>query len=107
MVTTISTLTDRYQTTVPDPIRKLLGLSKRDRICYTIEADGKVTISRAQEPENDPILGQFLNFIAKDIAQNPQHIKAISPDLVERIRVLVDGVDVDVDLDAPLADEDE
>ena len=105
MVTTISTLTDRYQTTVPDPIRKLLGLSKRDRICYTIEADGKVTISRAQEPENDPILGQFLNFIAKDIAQNPQHIKAISPDLVERIRVLVDGVDVD--LDAPLADEDE
>jgi len=107
MVTTISTLTDRYQTTVPDPIRKLLGLSKRDRICYTIEADGKVTISRVQEPENDPILGQFLNFIAKDIAQNPQHIKAISPDLVERIRVLVDGVDVDVDLDAPLADEDE
>ena len=105
MVTTISTLTDRYQTTVPDPIRKLLGLSKRDRICYTIEADGKVTISRAQEPENDPILGQFLNFIAKDIAQNPQQIKAISPDLVERIRVLVDGVDVD--LDAPLADEDE
>ncbi len=100
-----STLTDRYQTTVPDPIRKALGLNKRDRIAYTIEPDGKVTISRAQEPESDPILGKFLNFIARDIEQNPQHVMAITPDLVERIRSLVDGVDVD--LDAPLTDEDE
>jgi antitoxin PrlF len=100
-----STLTDRYQTTVPDPIRKVLGLNKRDRISYTIESDGKVTISRAEEPEQDPLLGKFLNFIARDIEQNPQHIKAINADLVERIRDLVDGVDID--LDAPLADEDE
>jgi antitoxin PrlF len=100
-----STLTDRYQTTVPDPIRKVLGLNKRDRIAYTIESDGRVTISRAKEPESDPILEQFLNFIARDIEQNPQHIKAISADLVERIRDLVDGVDLD--LDAPLSDEDE
>jgi antitoxin PrlF len=100
-----STLTDRYQTTVPDPIRKVLGLNKRDRISYTIESDGKVTISRAQAPEQDPLLGKFLNFIARDIEQNPQHIQAINADLVERIRDLVDGVDLD--LDAPLADEDE
>lgn len=100
-----STLTDRYQTTVPEPIRKVLGLNKRDRICYAIESDGKVTISRAQEPENDPVLGQFLNFIARDITQNPHDIQAISPDLVERIRDLVDGVDLD--LDTTLADEDE
>ena len=100
-----STLTDRYQTTVPDPIRKVLGLNKRDRICYTIESDGKVTISRVQEPENDPVLGQFLNFITRDIERCPQHIQAISPNLVERMRLLVDGVDLD--LDAPLVDEDE
>jgi len=100
-----STLTDRYQTTVPDPIRKVLGLSKRDRICYTIESDGKVVISRAPEQESDPILGQFLNFIARDIEQNPHHVEAITPALLERIRSLVDGVDLD--LDAPLTDEDE
>lgn len=35
-----STLTDRYQTTLPDPVRKVLGLSKRDKIQYTIQPNG-------------------------------------------------------------------
>ena len=55
-----STLTDRYQTTVPEPIRKALGLNKRDKIRYTIEPDGRVIISRADE--SDPILEKFLDF---------------------------------------------
>jgi antitoxin PrlF len=100
-----SSLTDRYQTTVPDPIRKVLGLNKRDRICYTIESDGRVTISRAEAPHDDPLLGEFLNFLAKDIQTNPQHLQSISTDLVSRIQSLV--AQVDLDLDAPLADEDE
>jgi antitoxin PrlF len=101
-----STLTDRYQTTVPDPVRKALGLNKRDKICYTIEPNGKVWISRAdQAEENDPVLGEFLNFLAQDMEQNPQHIQAISSDLVSHVQSLVSGVDLD--LDAPLLDEDE
>ncbi|MFM6063282.1 MAG: type II toxin-antitoxin system PrlF family antitoxin, partial [Microcystis panniformis] len=35
-----STLTDRYQTTIPDSVRKVLGLNKRDKICYNIQPDG-------------------------------------------------------------------
>lgn len=100
-----STLTDRYQTTVPDPVRKALGLNKRDRICYAIQSDGQVVISRADQTERDPILGQFLNFIARDIEKNPQHLQAISSDLVSRVQSLV--AEVDFDLDAPLSDEDE
>jgi antitoxin PrlF len=100
-----STLTDRYQTTVPDPIRKVLGLNKRDRISYTIGSDGQVTIARAEDENNDPLLGQFLNFLATDIQANPQHVRQVSSDLVDRIRSLVDNVDLD--LDAPLAAEDE
>ncbi|HAO13333.1 MAG TPA: regulator [Planktothrix sp. UBA8407] len=100
-----STLTDRYQTTIPDPVRKALGLNKRDKIRYTIGSDGQVVISRADPTENDPILGQFLNFIAQDIQNNPQHIKALSSDLVSRVQSLVS--DVDLDLDTPLLDEDE
>ena len=34
-----SSLTDRYQTTVPDLVRKTLGLNKRDKIAYTINSD--------------------------------------------------------------------
>jgi antitoxin PrlF len=100
-----STLTDRYQTTVPDPIRKVLGLNKRDRISYTIGSDGQVTIARASDENNDPLLGQFLDFLATDIQANPQHVRQVSSDLLSRIRSLVDNVDLD--LDAPLADDDE
>ncbi|MBD1865690.1 MULTISPECIES: type II toxin-antitoxin system PrlF family antitoxin [Trichocoleus] len=100
-----STLTDRYQTTVPDPVRKFLGLSKRDKIRYDIQPDGQVTISRASQSEDDPVLGQFLDFLAQDIKKNPQHVQAISSELVNRIQSLV--ANVEFDLDAPLSDEDE
>lgn len=100
-----STLTNRYQTTVPDPVRKALGLNKRDKICYTIQPDGKVLISRADKTESDPILGEFLNFLARDIEKNPQHLQAISSGLVSRVQSLVS--EVDLDLDASLSDEDE
>lgn len=100
-----STLTDRYQTTIPDPVRKALGLNKRDKISYTIESDGKVVISRADPSQSDPILGQFLNFLARDIEKNPQHLQAISVDLLNRVQSLVS--EVEIDLNAPLSDEDE
>ncbi len=100
-----STLTDRYQTTIPDSIRKILGLNKRDKICYTIQSNGQVVISRADQTESDPILGQFLKFLAQDIEKNPQHVQAFSSDLVSRAKSLI--AEVDFDLDAPLCDEDE
>jgi antitoxin PrlF len=53
----------------------------------------------------DPVLGQFLHFLATDIQQHPQHLQQVGANLVDRIRSLV--VDVDIDLDARLADEDE
>lgn len=98
-----STLTDRYQTTIPEPVRELLHLNKRDKITYTVEDNGKVLISRANE--DDPIIGDFLAFLANDIKINFSHIHAISPDLMTRARNLVSGVEID--LDAPLDDEDE
>lgn len=100
-----STLTDRYQTTVPDPVRKALGLNKRDKIRYTIQPNGKVWISRADQTESDPVLGKFLKFLAQDIETNPQQLQAMSSDLASHVQSLVSGVDLD--LDAPLLDEDE
>jgi antitoxin PrlF len=100
-----STLTDRYQTTVPDIVRKTLGLSKRDKIAYVIKSDGTVTITRSEVVEDDPILDKFLNFLVQDLEQNPQHIQPITSKTLTRVQSL--ARDLDIDLDAPLSDEDE
>ncbi|MGA1262633.1 MAG: type II toxin-antitoxin system PrlF family antitoxin [Prochlorothrix sp.] len=100
-----STLTDRYQTTIPAPVRKALGLSKNDKICYTIHADGRVWISRLESPETDPVLEKFLDFLAQDMASHPQHLQALSSEFAHHIQTLVAGVEVD--LEAMLSDEDD
>jgi antitoxin PrlF len=83
-----STLTDRYQTTVPDPVRRALRLGKRDRIQYAIRANGEVVLTRVAPVQDDPLLGQF-----------------VDARLLKRIDKLVAGVTVD--LEAPLSPEDE
>ncbi|MDZ7641625.1 MAG: type II toxin-antitoxin system PrlF family antitoxin [Desulfurivibrio sp.] len=56
-----STLTDRYQTTVPETVRRTLQLGKRDKIHYTIRPGGEVVLSRVEPSEkDDPVLGRFL-----------------------------------------------
>lgn len=100
-----STLTDRYQTTIPEAVRKALGLNKRDKICYSIQPNGEVLISRVEQAESDPILSEFLSFLENDIEKNPQQIQVISLDLVSRVQNLVS--EVELDLESPLLEEDE
>ena len=99
-----STLTNRYQTTVPNIIRKALRLEKKDKIRYTVQPDGSVIMSRANQAEDDPVLAKFLTFLADDISQNPQNVSAIDSSLLDRVRPLVSAVEID--LDRPLSDED-
>ena len=99
-----STLTDRYQTTIPETVRRALQLSKRDRLTYRIQADGSVLLTRAAAVgESDPAIGQFLHFLANDIAARPEAIRGIDRALQARLQALVGTIEVD--LDAPLPDE--
>ncbi len=59
----------------------------------------------AEESKNDPLLGQFLNFIAEDIKNNPQNLQGINTDLINHIQSLVSEVEINFDL--PLSEEDE
>ena len=53
-----STLTERYQTTVPESVRRALRLGKRDKIRFTIRPDGDVVLTRALQTEGeDPVMG--------------------------------------------------
>lgn len=101
-----STLTDRYQTTVPEPVRRALRLGKRDKIHYSIRPDGEVVLRRAEAVEEaDPALGAFLDFLTRDIVEHPERLRAMDTGLVRRIQSLVGGIEVD--LDAPLSADDE
>lgn len=103
MIEMESTLTDRYQTTVPEGVRRALKLGKRDKIRYAVQPDGQVVISRAEE--RDPALDAFLAFLAHDMVKHPQRLQSIDAGLAERIQSLVSGVEVD--LGAELLAEDE
>lgn len=100
-----STLTDRYQTTVPEPVRRALRLGKRDKIHYTIRPGGEVVLSKVPEIGDDPVMIEFLRFLADDLVAHPERLRGIDAGLVRRIRSLVS--DVQVDLNAPLSAEDE
>jgi antitoxin PrlF len=101
-----STLTDRYQTTVPETVRRALRLGKRDKIHYTIRPGGEVVLTRVEATEvDDPVLGQFLGFLARDIASHPERLQAVDSTFVQRIQSLTGGIEID--LDAPLSADDE
>ena len=101
-----STLTDRYQTTVPESVRRVLHLSKRDKIHYTIRPSGEVVLTRAGFNEgDDPVLGHFLTFLARDISNHPEHLQAIDTGLAQRILSLVGNIDVDLDAALPFESE--
>jgi len=101
-----SSLTERYQTTVPALVRRWLKLGKRDKILYTIRPDGDVVLSRAlPAKDQDRVLAQFLDFLEVDMLNNIQHLQPLDARLLDRIQVLTTGVQVD--LHAPLSSDDE
>ncbi len=103
-----STLTDRYQTTVPETVRRALRLRKRDKIHFTIRPGGEVVLTRVERPaveEADPVLESFLALLANDLAACPERIKVLGVNFAERIQSLVADVEVDLDAELPEADE--
>ena len=101
-----STLTDRYQTTVPENVRRALRLRKRDKIHYAIRPSGEVVLTRASDVEDDdPVLSQFLGFLEHDIAIHPERLQYMNSSLVQCVQSLVS--EVNMDLDAPLSEDDE
>ncbi len=70
-----STLTERYQTTIPDAVRKVLGLGKRDRVIYRMTGTGEVRLVKAEpDPADDSALGPFLALLDKRLATHPKKI---------------------------------
>ena len=75
------------------------SVAEADNLVVSHQSDGKVVIYRADkiDRDSDPIIGEFLNFLAQDIKQNPHHVTAISADLLNCVQSLVSEVDLDLD----------
>ena len=87
-------------------VTDLLAVGKRDKIHYSIRPGGEVVLTRAgTSGGDDPVLGQFLNFLARDIASHPERLQGVDADFVHRLQALAGGIEVD--LDAALSADDE
>ncbi len=101
-----STLTDRYQTTVPETVRRALRLGKRDKIHYSVRPSGEVVLTRVDPLRGeDPVLGQFLGFLARDMAQHPERLQSVDAEFIQRLQSLVGEVAIDLDADLLADDE--
>lgn len=95
-----STLTERFQTTVPSPVRKALGLQKKDKIAYTLQADGTVVISKLEvQKEHDPVLSSFLVFLESDLQSHPENLVRLTTSSKTKIENLIGDIDLDLDED--------
>jgi antitoxin PrlF len=99
-------ITERGQTTVPAAIRRMLALGKRDQVVFRGLADGTVVIAKkhAGADDGDPVIGKFLSFLARDMANAPARIRPVPKSLVARGKGLVGSVRVDLDAALPKDD---
>jgi antitoxin PrlF len=89
-----SSLTDRYQTTVPARVRKLLGLGKRDKLEWILDESGGVRVSKriqADLEHTDPSVDAWLEFLAKDMAAHPERLIPLTSEMYEDIVAELSG----------------
>jgi antitoxin PrlF len=100
----IGTITEKGQITVPKPVRDALGVSYGGRIIFRVDESG-VSVRAADSEEEDPILGRFLSFLAKDMGDRPEAISAFPAALAERIATLTGPAEIDSDeeIEGPVA----
>ena len=91
----ISTITAKGQTTIPKSVRQALGVDYGGRIAFRVDKNG-VTVARADESD-DPAIDEFLGFLASDIKNRPEAVKALSPELAARITALTAEMPVNLD----------
>lgn len=95
----VATVTTKGQTTLPKAVRQTLGVEAGDRICYEIEQDGRVVVTRAEhvEEDADPVVGAFLDFLERDMMAHPETISPLSEAWMARMKDLVGHIKVDLD----------
>ena len=95
-----STLTARYQTTIPTEVRRRLGLQGGDQITYRFTEEGRVELIR--ESSEDPILEAMLDALERDVVAYPERLVAVDEPMYDDLKKWDLDVDLDSDLDEGL-----
>ncbi len=98
-----SKITKKAQTTIPRGVREALEVQAGDRLQYEVHPGYAIIRPAYEGSDRDPTLGPFLAFLAADIRRRPEHLHAVTPALVERIREFVG--DAKFDPDEPIEGE--
>ncbi|TMJ20558.1 MAG: AbrB/MazE/SpoVT family DNA-binding domain-containing protein [Alphaproteobacteria bacterium] len=98
-ITERSTLTAKGQTTVPKAVRQALNIRPGDKIAFSVDQAGKVSLTRDEAPGEDSAVDAFLAFLSDDIKQRPEAVSVLSDETAARMRALSAGIDVDLDSD--------
>ncbi|MEA5467318.1 type II toxin-antitoxin system PrlF family antitoxin [Spirulina sp. 06S082] len=98
--------TDRYQAIIPCRIREILDWAYLSIITLGSSLGFIPRESvKCNNYKEEPIVDQFLSLLSQDIQENPQNVQMIDAKLVKHIQSLV--ADANIDLNAPLSEEDE
>ena len=97
----VSTITAKGQTTVPKSVRQILGIDYGGKVAFRVE-DGQVTLHSLEH--EDPVVGRFLNFLARDIERRPETVTALSKNFAARMASLAKGkrVNVEAPIEGPV-----
>src|SRR3954447_8076186 len=102
----LSKVTSRSQTTLPNGVRKALGLKPgEDALEWEIRGDEAVARRAASHDDDDPALIPFLEFLERDIAAHPERLQEMPESLYQRLLAVTAGMNVDPDepIEGPVA----
>ena len=95
-----STLTARYQTTIPTEVRRRLGLNAGDQISYQFTDEGRVELIR--DSSEDQVLGAMLEALERNLATYPERLVAVDELMYDDLKKWDLDIDLDSDLDEGL-----
>jgi len=103
-----SKVTARSQTTLPNGVRKALGIQPgEDDLVWEIRGDEAVVRrgTIVDDVEEDPALVPFLKLLERDITEHPERLVGFPADLYRQIMELTEGLEYDPDepIEGPVA----
>lgn len=100
-----STVTERFQTTVPAPVRAAMSLGRGDELTWAMKEDGTFVVSKASTEHEDPAIQGFLKVLESGITEG--YVVPATVEMRDRVAELIDGVEFDMNAPLPNEDEDE